>query len=246
VSVSVRVLGAGDAFNSAVRCHASYLVRAPSTCFLLDCGPTVLLALRRDGIASLDLDAVVLSHLHGDHFAGLPFLFVAWIHQTPRTRPFTVVGPPGTEERVRALFAAMYKDSASRPLPFDCGFVEVSPDGGFRLGSAELTAFRVPHQRTDISLGWRCEIDGRTIVYSGDTGWTDDLVERSRGADLFLCECCYFETRVESHLDYPRLRENLARFDCRRMMLVHTGEEVHTRRGEVEVPIAYDGLVIEL
>lgn len=246
MSVSVRVLGGGDAFNSAGRCHASYLVRAPSACFLLDCGPTILLALRRDRIASLDVDAVVLSHLHGDHFAGLPFLFVAWVHQTPRTRPFTVIGPPGTEERVGALFAAMYKDTASRPLPFACNFVEVEPEGRFRIGGADLTAFRVPHQKTDVSLGWRCEIAGRTIVYSGDTGWTEELVERSRGADLFLCECCYFETRVESHLDYPRIRENRARFDCRRMVLVHTGEEVHAHRGEIEIPIGEDGTQIEL
>ena len=80
VGVTVRCLGTGDAFNAFARCHASYLLMASSAMLLLDCGPAALLAMRRDGLPIDALDAIVLSHLHGDHFAGIPFFFLAWVY----------------------------------------------------------------------------------------------------------------------------------------------------------------------
>jgi ribonuclease BN (tRNA processing enzyme) len=123
VSMSVRFLGTGDAFNNRGRCHASYLVAAPSTTLLLDCGASALVAMQRDGVNIDHLDAVCLSHLHGDHFAGLPFLFIAATYDVPRRRPLTIVGPPGTQARVRELFRAMYRDLSAKQLPFEVHYI---------------------------------------------------------------------------------------------------------------------------
>lgn len=246
MSVSVRFLGTGDAFNARGRCHASYLVEAPSGTLLLDCGASALLAMQRDGVDIDRLDAICLSHLHGDHFAGLPFLFIAQTFDVPRRRPLTIVGPPGTQARVEDLFRAMYRDLAARPLPFEVRYVEVS--GGTRtpIGSAELLSFAVPHQATEISLGYRLGIDGTVVLYSGDTGWTEALVTLSQGVDLFICECCFYETRVDFHIDYPRLAAERHRFGCRRLVLSHCGREVLAHRDEITEEIASDGLVVEL
>ncbi len=246
MSVRVTVLGGGDAFNASGRCHASYLVSAPAARVLLDCGPTALLALRRADVSPNDIDAVLLSHLHGDHFAGLPFLFLAWTFETGRQRPFTLVGPPGTEQRVRDLYRAMYRNLAAKPLPFPYRCVEVEPGSRVAVGAVDLLPFRVPHQETEISLALRLTVDGKTILYSGDTGWTEELVVQSQGTDLFICECCFFETRVDYHLDYPRLAANHHRFGCRRLVLTHVGREVLARRAEVTLEIAEDGLSVEL
>jgi ribonuclease BN (tRNA processing enzyme) len=246
VAVRVTFLGAGDAFNAGARCHASYLVEAPSARVLLDCGATAVLALKRARFDLNDLDAVFVSHLHGDHFAGIPFLFLAWFHESARRRPVTIVGPPGTEERVHALYAALYRDLAAKPMPFDVEFVEVEPDVRRLLAGVEVLPFRVPHQETGVSLGLRISTAGKTILYSGDTGWTEDLVVQSQGTDLFICECCFFETRVDFHLDYPRIAEHRHRFGCRRLVLTHIGREVLARRAEVALEIAEDGLVVEL
>jgi ribonuclease BN (tRNA processing enzyme) len=245
-SVRVRFLGAGDAFNAAGRCHASYLVSAPSARFLLDCGATALLALRRDAIDVNSIDGVFVSHLHGDHFAGLPFLFLDFIYESKRTRPFVLLGPPGTDRRVRELFSATYRDLASCPLPFELRSVEVRPNERQNVLNADVLPFRVPHQQTEISLGLRVGVHGRVVLYSGDTGWTEDLVTQSQGADLFICECCFFETRVDFHLDYPRLAQNHRRFGCKRLILTHLGREVLARRDEVELELAHDGLEVEL
>jgi ribonuclease BN (tRNA processing enzyme) len=144
------------------------------------------------------------------------------------------------------LYRTLYRSLASRPLPFELRCIEVEPMQPTRLGSVELLPFRVPHQEEEVSLGLRIGVDGRTILYSGDTGWTEDLVAQSQGTDLFICECCYFETRVDYHLDYPRLRENHHRFGCKRLVLTHVGREVLARRGEIDLEIAGDGMVVEL
>ena len=246
MSVSVRFLGTGDAFNSRGRCHASYLVSAPDATVLLDCGASALLAMQRDGIDIDTLDAICLSHLHGDHFAGLPFLFIAATFDVPRQRPLTVVGPPGTAARVEDLFRAMYRDLATKPLPFAVNYVEVGDGTRTAVGPAELLSFAVPHQVNDLSLGFRLSLHGRVVLYSGDTGWTEALVTHSRGADLFICECCFFETKVDFHIDYPRLAAERHRFGCRRLVLSHCGREVLAHRDEIDETIAADGLVVEL
>ncbi|MEO8603764.1 MAG: MBL fold metallo-hydrolase [bacterium] len=242
----MRFLGTGDAFNARARCHASYLVTAPSATVMLDCGPSTLLAMQRDGISVEAIDAVLISHLHGDHFAGLPFLFLSWIFETPRTRPLTIVGPPGTEARVHELFRAMYRDVSARTLAFEVHYVEVAGSVRITVGGVDLLPFAVPHQPTEVSLGYRLTVDGKVVLYSGDTGWTEALVTQSQGTDLFICECCFFETRVDFHLDYPRIVENRARLGCRRLVLTHIGREVLAHRDQLTEQLATDGLVVEL
>jgi ribonuclease BN (tRNA processing enzyme) len=243
--VKVVFLGTGDAFSARGGHQAAYLVDG-STSFLFDCGSSALTAMKRDGIDASPIDTVLISHLHGDHFAGLPYLFLQYTYEQPRGRPLTIAGPPGTEERVKRLYSVVYKELATRPLPFELRFVELQPGEVVDIGALRVDAFRVPHQEKEISLGLVVTIDGRKIFYSGDTGWTEELVIRSKGTDLFICECCFFETRVDFHLDYPRLHENRHRFGCKRMVLTHLGREVHAHRGEVEIELASDGMAIDL
>jgi ribonuclease BN (tRNA processing enzyme) len=244
--VRVRFLGSGDSVSAHGNHQASYLVQSPGATFLLDCGAMALASMKRDGIDPATVDYILLSHLHGDHFAGLPFLFIEYTYERPRSRPLVIVGPPHTAERVQALFSANYKDLATRPSPFPLEFVEVEPGSVHDLGSVRLWPFRVPHQEVEISLGLKVEVEGRTILYSGDTGWTEDLVTWSQGTDLFICECCYFETRRPFHLDYPQIAANRERFGARRLVLTHLGAEVHARRSEIAMELAHDGLVIDL
>jgi ribonuclease BN (tRNA processing enzyme) len=244
--VTVRFLGTGDAFNARGRCHSSYLVTTPSTTLLLDCGPSALLAMKRDNLSPEALDGIVISHLHGDHFAGIPFFFLTYIFDQPRQRPFTIVGPPHMEERLRDLYRTMYRDLTTYELPFELRFEEVSGGVPLVIGDTEILPFVVPHQKTEVSLGFRLSVAGKVIVYSGDTGWTEALVTQSRGADLFICECCFYETRVDFHLDFPRIAEHRSRFSCKRLVLSHVGREVLAHRDEIADEIAQDGLVIDL
>ncbi|MGD0948827.1 MAG: MBL fold metallo-hydrolase [Candidatus Binatia bacterium] len=242
----VTFLGSGDAFSAGGRHQAAYLVEAPEGGFLLDCGATTLMAMKRFGMDVGALDTIFISHLHGDHFVGIPFLLLEFHYEQERNRPLRIVGPPGTEERIRALLRATFKEFSGEPLSFALEFSEMAPDSRISCGASRIEAFRVPHQETEVSLGFVVQVAGRRIVYSGDTGWTEKLIARSEGADLFICECCYFETRLPFHLDYPRLAENRQRFTAKRIILTHLGREVLARRNEIEMELASDGLAVDI
>jgi ribonuclease BN (tRNA processing enzyme) len=145
---------------------------------------------------------VILSHLHGDHFGGVPFLILDG-QFTRRTRPLVVAGPPGVEARVREAMEVFFP-------PF---------------------ALRVAG-------------DERIVAYSGDTEWTDSLIDAARGADLFIAEAYFFDKTVRFHLDLATLLRHRARLDCRRLIVTHMNEDMLRRRDALDVETAEDGKVV--
>lgn len=245
--VRVVVLGSGDAFGSGGRAHSAYQVTTPQATFLLDCGSTVLQALKRDGYDPAAIDFVLLSHLHGDHFGGVPFLLMEYLYEHPRTRPLTVYGPPGTRQRVTALFSALYEHSARQTLPFPLDLVEVVPGNAFAAGDVRVLPFAVPHASEMVCLGYRVEAAGRSVLYSGDSGWTDAFLTHARGVDLFLCECSTFEARMpDFHLSYREIAARARDLGCRRLVLSHLGSEALARQAEISLECARDGMTIDL
>src|SRR5262245_38603902 len=122
------VLGSSDAFCSGAHPNAAYLFRSARSTFLVDCGPTTLLAMKQYHIDTTSIDFVVVSHMHGDHFAGLPFLLLEYMYENPRERPFVIAGPEGIEERVWTLFRTLYSDVHSKALPFELRFEVLVPE----------------------------------------------------------------------------------------------------------------------
>jgi ribonuclease BN (tRNA processing enzyme) len=246
MAVEIWFLGTGDAFGSGGRDMAAYLVSSRAGTYLVDCAPTLLPALKRHGLSAEPIDAVFLSHLHGDHFGGLPFLFLEYTYERPRSRPLAIAGPAGTAARVRELCRVLYGEDLLDGAPFRIEHFELEPGRAVRIAGATVRPFAVPHQREAPSLGLCLDVDGRRIVYSGDTGWCEELVAESRGADLFICECSFFHTRVSTHLDYRRIASERHRFGCKQLVLTHVGREMLERLAEVGERVATDGLRLVL
>jgi len=243
--MKLHILGCGDAFGSGGRNQSAYLVEADDRFFLLDCGSTTLLAMKRAGIDPRCLDVVFISHLHGDHFGGLPFLFIEFLYQTPRNKPLHIAGPPQTEEKVRQLFHLMYGGSPARELP-PVRFHILEPDRPITVEGIRVLPFRVPHQTHEISLGLKIQFAGKQILFSGDSAWSDIFVEHARGVDLFLCECSFYDQETGNHVRYVELLDALPRMECKKLVLTHLGEEMLAHRKELTLAVAEDGMVIEI
>jgi len=242
----LHILGCGDAFGSGGRNQSGYLVAADDRLFLLDCGPTTLLAMKRAGFDPRHLDAIILSHLHGDHFGGIPFFFIEYLYLKPRDYPLIIAGPAGTEERVRELYAIMYgsgKTSVEFPL---VNFMILQPEQPQSVAGVEVLSFPVPHQTHDISLGLKVAYQGKQILFSGDSLWTDVFIEQAEGVDLFLCECSFFHEQPGMHVNYRILEANLSRLQCKKLVLTHLGEDMLARRHQLAMTVAEDGMVIEI
>ena len=113
--VDVRFLGTGDAFGSGGRLHSAALVRSAGGSLLVDCGPSTLAALRRAALDPNAVDAIVLTHLHGDHFGGVPFLLMDAHYATGRTRPLLIAGPAGVEAAVARAHEVLFPGSGALP-----------------------------------------------------------------------------------------------------------------------------------
>ncbi len=239
-------LGTGDAFGSGGRLHSSALVRCERTSFLVDCGASALSALRARGLAPSAIDTILLTHLHGDHFAGVPFFIMDAHYATARTRPLVVAGPPGLEARIRQAHEVLFPGTGRLPVAFPLRFVELAEQSPAELGPVRVTPFPAAHSSGAPSYSLRIECEGRTIVFSGDTEWTDALIDASRDADLFVCECYGYEQAPPHHLTWRILQAHASALTCRRLMLTHMGEEMLRHLGDLDVETTRDGLVVEL
>jgi ribonuclease BN (tRNA processing enzyme) len=105
--VSVQFLGSGDALGSGGRLQTCIYVEASDTRCLLDCGASSLIAMKRWGVEPALIDIILLTHLHGDHFGGVPFFIVEAQLISKRTRPLVVAGPPGLVTRMRQAIEVM-------------------------------------------------------------------------------------------------------------------------------------------
>ena len=236
----VRFLGSGDAFGSGGRFQTCIHVEAAGAQVLLDCGASSLVAMRRFGVDPQAIDAVVLSHLHGDHFGGVPFLILDAQFKR-RTRPLTVAGPPGVEARVRATMEVLFPGSTAVERRFVTRFVELADRLPQGLGPFTVTPFPVVHASGAPSFALRLACDGKVIAYSGDTEWTEVLLDAARAADLFIAEALFVDKRVKFHLDAQTLLANRARLDCRRLVVTHMSDDVLGRLDELGVEAAEDG-----
>jgi ribonuclease BN (tRNA processing enzyme) len=244
--LSVTFAGSGDAFGSGGRyqtcIHLRERHRPP---VLLDCGATSLTALKSLGLDPGEIGTVLVSHLHGDHFGGLPFLILD-AQFTRRTRPLTVAGPPGTARRLRQAMEVMFPGSASVHRRFTLDVTELVPGDTTTLAGMMVTTWQVSHPSGAPPLALRLHIGGKIIAYTGDTAWADVLIPAAADADLLIAEAYYFEKAVPHHLRHADLASHASALTSRRIVLTHLSADMLARPDQLNFETAHDGLTIHL
>ncbi|MEW9550483.1 MBL fold metallo-hydrolase [Nonomuraea sp. NPDC050783] len=242
----VRFIGSGDAFGSGGRWQTCISVTAGDLRVLVDCGATSLTAMKAQGVDPGSVDAVVLTHLHGDHFGGLPFLVLDG-QFSRRVRPLRVLGPPGTGARLTQAMETLFPGSSrvERRFPVEVG--ELATDGTpTALGPLSVSAWQVVHECGAPPLAVRVD-DGRAaFAYTGDTEWTPALAEAARGASLLAAESYTYDRPIRYHLDYRTLREHAAELDAGRIVLTHMSGAMLSRLADATHPAAHDGMTVDL
>jgi ribonuclease BN (tRNA processing enzyme) len=244
--VEVRFVGSGDAFGSGGRFQTCIALRASDDLFLVDCGASSLVAMRQQGIEPRDVSKILITHLHGDHFGGLPFFLLDAQLVSKRTAPLTLVGPPGLQKRLLEAMEVLFAGSSKVEPNFEVRFIELKPRTPTAVDEIMVSAFPAAHYSGAPSYSLRIEVDQKVFVYSGDTQWTDTLIEASDQADLFVCESYVFDGEVALHNTYRTIMQNRPRLTCKRVVLTHMSEDMLSRADEVELPMAEDGLRLTL
>ena len=245
-TVSVKFLGSGDAFGSGGRLQTCILIEADGAKFLLDCGASALISMKRYGISPADIDKILITHLHGDHFGGIPFFILDSQLISKRTKPLQIAGPPGVKDRIHNAMEIMFPGSSRVEQKFAIEFLELQAGVNTEIDPVFVKAAGVAHASGSPSYALRVECAGKSIVYSGDTEWTDNLIEIVRGSDLFIAEAYFYEKKIKFHLNYETLMENKTKLDCKRIILTHMSDDMLGRLESLELEYAEDGKEIIL
>jgi ribonuclease BN (tRNA processing enzyme) len=249
----VTFAGSGDAFGSGGRLQACIHLQpadpsgpaGPRAPVLLDCGATSLPALRRCGLDPDRIAAVFVSHLHGDHFGGLPFLILD-AQFAARTAPLAVAGPPGTGRRLTEAMECLFPGSSRVRRRFAVEVTELEPQGAATVAGVRAQAFPASHPSGAPALILRLTLGGRIIAYTGDTAWTPAIAAAAAGADLLIAEAYYWDKAMPHHLRHADLADHRAELTARRTVLTHMSADMLGHRDQACHQTAHDGLVLRV
>jgi len=244
--VRLRFLGSGDAFGSGGRFNTCFLLsRDDGRQALIDCGASSMVAIRKWAVDPNAVSTVLVTHLHGDHFGGLPFFLLDAQLVSRRSAPLTLAGPPGFEARLATLREAMFAGSTAIVPRHALAIRELALHEPAEIDGLRVTPYLMKHYSGAPSYAYRIEVDGKTLCYSGDTEWVDELIPAASGADLFICEAYFFDKAMKYHPDYATLASRLPEIGARRTIVTHMSAELLARRTEMALEAAEDGLEIE-
>ena len=202
--LDLRFIGTGNAFAPEGLCWNGFVVNGK---YLFEAPPHSLQALNKARIDLEDLDAVVLSHHHGDHFLGLPFLLLQWKYAR-RKRPVRIVGPKRTRELATLIGETVYPDLMK--TPYEIEWDERGGDERFNLGDLQLESFEMKHdERLSGTLGFNAVLEGRRFSYTGDSAWCPAVDEMAKHAEVLISECASLTDEVDVHMNLVRDMPNL-------------------------------------
>jgi ribonuclease BN (tRNA processing enzyme) len=240
-------LGSGDACASGGRNQTCILVQDEKKTFLLDCGPASLAALKKSNFDVSQIDFIINTHLHGDHFGGIPFLLLDLNIFVRRERDLNIYGPPKIGKRIRELTEVLYHEYDLDNMTYKINFIEIFPNSSNNIEGLSVEALPMEHKAYSDCLGYRISNGNSSFAYTGDTAWTENIIDLSRGTDLFICECSLYEKVAKiSHVSYKELIDNRERIETKRLVLTHLSPSMLSKMPAIAVETAYDGLLLEI
>jgi ribonuclease BN (tRNA processing enzyme) len=242
----LQFVGCGDAFGSGGRNNTCFHLTGERTNLLIDCGASSLPAMKRLDIVRNDVELILITHFHGDHFGGLPF-FLLDAQFSRRTRPLVIAGPEGIRTKLPQVMEALFENSSKTKQKFELSVVTLAPEQTATFGMVDVTPYPVVHGESGGPfLGYRIEAEGRAIAYTADTEWTEMLIPLGRDADLFIAEAYTYEKTVKNHLSLAALEARLGEIRPKRLVLTHMSDDMLSRLPTLSHTAAHDGMNIEL
>ena len=219
MTLTLVTVGTGTVAPSATRTGPAHWVERGDVRLLMDCGAGAIHRLAQFGLKWEKVTHVALTHFHPDHYGELPALLFALRHATKRVEPLVILGPAGTVRLLRSL-ADGFGDWLLDP-GYPIGILDVQAGEPFPLSpDVMLEVHATPHTAESVALSVTAP-EGR-VVYTGDTGPSEELASWARGCDLLLAECSLPDGQeVAGHLTPGTVGQLAASARPKRLVLTH-------------------------
>lgn len=243
--MKLQFIGSGDAFGSGGRFNTCFHVTGSRTNFLIDCGASSLIALKKNLISLNDIQTIFITHFHADHFGGIPFFILESQFFSKRKTPLKIVGPKGLTQWYEKVMEVSFPGSSQTKLKFELTLIEMNPDEKMNIDDIVVEPYQAQHGNYDGPFfSYRLTAEDRVIAYTGDTAWTDHLIQVGKDADVFIAEAYFFDKVIPFHLNLASIVQNLPEIHPKRLILTHMSDDMLNMLGMIEYEVAFDGMSV--
>jgi ribonuclease BN (tRNA processing enzyme) len=242
------VLGSGTSVFHPRRASAGFWLQTETGSILLDCGADAPHRMAAENLDWMNLDAIWISHLHLDHCGGLaPFLF--GLRHAPgieqRTKPLKIFACEGVEKLLRAIDESHNYKLFQQQFPIELQEFSAGEGTTFNIIPAlKAETFPTPHRRESLAIRLTDE-NGKTVVYTSDTGYSEDVAQFSRGADLLILESSFYRDKpIATHLELAEAMRIAQIAEPRTLVLTHLYPEWDAVDLEAEAKQLWSGQTI--
>jgi len=243
----VLIVGSGNAFSSDGRAQTCFLLEAGHDRIVVDCGATSLMQMQRLQVDVAKIDRLIVTHFHGDHIGGIPFLLLHFEFIVRRTAPFEILGPVGVQQKINDLLNCVYPGTE---LSYQLKFTELTEGKKITTGSFEIEALAMSHQPE--SLGYRITDGIHFFAFSGDTRWCNNIERLYDGVDVGILELSLIRQPPggTSHIAADEVIANRSLLKAKQLYFNHiyndaasAVDEYQSVHGHIGTPLN-DGMVI--
>jgi len=216
--MDIQFLGIGSAINSSNN-YCSFLI---GNSVLIDAAPSVSVQLLKNEIPLSELDSIIITHLHGDHYFGLPFLLIEYLFHK-RDKPLKIYGPVELEERTNELLKLAYADTPPKELIENSKpeFHIIYSGSTIEMGNGYKFKFvKVKHGQTE-TYGFHFEFSGTAGFYSADTEYVTEIDNIISDVDFCILDGTTYNFSIPGHMSYMEIKEIVSKYPDLITLIVH-------------------------
>jgi ribonuclease BN (tRNA processing enzyme) len=203
-NLELTFLGTGNAFSMANRYWGAILVNDE---ILFDASPIIVPHMKKLKKNLEDIKYIFITHFHGDHYLGLPFLLLDYAYFKCPTHKFTIIGPQGLMSKITQVtnhsFSGLIEKLESK---LDINYFEIKAPGDYEILDLKFYAYPMDHGTTQ-AFGYKLYIDNIAIGYTGDTDLCDGVIKLGKDVDILIIELSNPDDNVPGHMNLQKITQ---------------------------------------